>query len=70
MHTYRKGYFSYVDDGFGEVATDVKELIEILNSYLLNSCQPPPKYLLRMKNCFPFRDGKNSERVFNEIRKL
>ena len=70
MHTYRKGYFSYVDNGFGEVVNKPRELIELLKCYLRNSCKPPEKYFLRMQKCFQYRDGRNCERVFNSVREL
>lgn len=67
---YKDGYFDYKEDGFGELIFDEDELINVLKSYFENNFRMKEKYLNRVDNSFNIRDDKNSERIYNEIRKL
>lgn len=69
-HTYKKGYFDYEKDGFGEIAYNADELVVLLNEYLENKCQVKEKYLNRIENTFCFDDKDNCKRVYEEICKL
>lgn len=66
---YKKGYFEYERDGFGDVVKEedilVDKIIEIMN----NQFKLSDKYQDRIKKCFRFRDNKNCERIFDEIMK-
>ena len=66
-HLFKKGYFSYVENGFGPVATTQKEILDNLGAVLKNEGEPLEPYKTRMLNTFPFRDGKNCERVYEAI---
>lgn len=66
---YQKGYFDYENDGFGDVITDEKKIIEKLIFYIDNN-KIEDKYIKRIKNTFFFLDKENSKRVYNEIIKL
>ena len=66
-HTYKKGYFSYENDGFGEVVYDVESTISILIEYMVNECQPKDIYLKRMDKFFKYSDKNNRERVLSAI---
>ena len=66
-HTYTKGYFDYRTHGFGPVVKKEYELFNALSKLVNNKCDPEEKYLKRMKTLYKYRDGKNSERVYNEI---
>lgn len=62
------GYFSYEDDGFGEVHTDKNKLIESVINTIEKNYQIEPKYKKRISNFFELNDSKNCERVYNYIR--
>ncbi|TCJ97900.1 CDP-glycerol glycerophosphotransferase (TagB/SpsB family) [Volucribacter psittacicida] len=66
-HIYQKGYFSYENDGFGPVVFTEYELFNQLEKLLANDGKPFEPYLSRIQNTFPFRDGKNCERVYQAI---
>ena len=70
QHVYRKGYFDYERDGFGEVAYTAEELVEKIIVYLQEECQMEEIYQKRVENTFRFHDCRNCERVYKEIRKL
>ncbi|MDR0445312.1 MAG: CDP-glycerol glycerophosphotransferase family protein [Puniceicoccales bacterium] len=63
----RMGYFDYHCDGFGPVVTTEQDLLVELEKLLKRKCRPEPQYLKRMKEAFPFRDGKCCERVYRAI---
>ncbi len=67
IHSYQKGYFDYRRDGFGPVVTEEDALFRELEVILKNEGNPAPMYLERMEATFPFRDGKNCERVYQAI---
>lgn len=67
---YKKGYFDYERDGFGEVVTAQEEIIEELKKIIKNNYEMSSKYLKRVETTFEFTDNKNCERIFNEITKL
>jgi len=67
VHSYQKGYFDYRRDGFGPVCTGEDELLDGLENILQEGGRPASRYLERMQATFPFRDGKNCERVWQAI---
>lgn len=69
-HSYQKGYFDYRRDGFGPVVVQEEELLRILSDTLELDAQPTAEYLARMNAFFPFRDGRNCERVFQAVVEL
>ncbi|WP_201587141.1 CDP-glycerol glycerophosphotransferase family protein [Psychrobacter sp. HII-4] len=66
-HTVQRGYFSYEKDGFGPVVTKESDLLVELENVLKNDGKPLEPYKTRMIETFPFRDGKNCERVYEAI---
>ncbi|MDA3978223.1 CDP-glycerol glycerophosphotransferase family protein [Gallibacterium sp. AGMB14963] len=66
-HSCTKGYFSYENDGFGPVAYTEEELFKELEIILKNDGNPTEPYITRIRETFPFRDGKNCERVYQAI---
>lgn len=66
-HTYRKGYFDYEQHGFGAVAETETELLKALEQVLQNNGEPVEPYATRIRETFPFRDGKCCERVYQSI---
>ena len=69
-HTYRKGYFDYEKDGFGEVCYDLKSTVDAIIGYLREDCKLKEKYRERIDAFFAFDDRNNCERVYNEILKM
>jgi glycosyltransferase involved in cell wall biosynthesis/CDP-glycerol glycerophosphotransferase (TagB/SpsB family) len=69
-HTATKGYFDYRDDGFGAVVADQNTLLKEIETIMKNGGKPAKKYLKRMQETFPVRDGKNCERIYNAILSL
>lgn len=66
-HHYARGYFDYRRDGFGEVATEEAELLNLLEHYLANDCRLTPLYQQRIQGFFPLNDTHNCERIYEEI---
>ena len=66
-HICGKGYFSYEDDGFGEVTYDMDSLIDTLIDYMKNNCKIKEKYLKRIDQFFTYNDKNNCERVYNKL---
>ncbi len=69
-HTYTQGYFDYYRDGFGPVAETEDALLDELEKIMARGGEPEPAYLERMEQTFPWRDGNNCERIYQEILKL
>lgn len=69
-HIVQQGYFSYEDDGFGPVAIAEEELLLNLEKCLQVDCVAIEPYKTRIENTFPFRDGKNCERIYQSIQAL
>lgn len=69
-HFYSKGYFDYRKDGFGPVVNDEESLFQELESILIRDAVPSASILDRIERTFPYRDGKNCERVYESIRAL
>jgi len=67
---YEKGYFSYDQDGFGEVERDTDSLVNQIIEYMENGCKLKEKYRERIDKFFAFNDQKNCERVYEKIREL
>ena len=69
-HLYEKGYYDYVEDGFGPVCFDyessVKEIIKCIN----NDCKLEDKYVQRINKFYTFLDKNNCKRVYEEILKM
>ena len=67
---YKKGYFDYKSDGFGEVVVFEDELIRKVSYYLSTDCQLENEYRDRIENFFNFDESKCCERVYEEILKM
>ena len=64
-HT-KPGYFSYQNDGFGPVVEGIEDFKAELDK-LIELGAMPDEYRARVDRTFAFRDGRNSERVFEAI---
>lgn len=66
-HIYRQGYFSYEKDGFGPICLDKDALLNELEKIMIDNGQLFEPYAARIENMFPYRDGKNCQRVYDSI---
>lgn len=64
---YEKGYFEYRRDGFGEVITDEKKLVDTLETYLQAGCVLKPEYEAKIDRFFPLHDTDNCKRIYEHI---
>jgi CDP-glycerol glycerophosphotransferase (TagB/SpsB family) len=70
LHTYKKGYFDYEKNGFGEVKYSADELIDCIKEYIQNGCKMKDIYKKRVDDTFAYHDRNNCKRVYDEIIKL
>lgn len=68
-HVYSPGYFDYSRDGFGPVAEDVDSLTQNIDLMLSGTHPNFAKYMQRIADLYPLKDGRASERVVTEIEK-
>ena len=69
-HTYRKGYFSYRENGFGPVATEQSGVLAELDAMMARGGLALPAIQQRIEETFPFRDGGNCARTYHAIAAL
>ena len=69
-HTYKKGYFDYEQDGFGEVVYELDDLIDLIISYMQNGCRMNKTYRKRVEKFFAYDDCNNCQRVYEKILEL
>jgi CDP-glycerol glycerophosphotransferase (TagB/SpsB family) len=67
---YQEGYFSYENDGFGEIVKTEKELLQIVQQYIKNNFKLNCLYDDRITNFFYFNDVNNCSRNFEAIKNL
>ena len=66
-HTSRPGYFDYGRDGFGPIHEHQDSLLEDLDRIINARGTPEAVYRERAAKFFPFRDGRNRERILDAI---
>lgn len=69
-YDFTKGYFSYDNNGFGDVVFDSKSLIDAIIATVCNQFEVSLKYNERINKFFPLSDKKNCERIFNRIEEM
>lgn len=67
---YKKGYFKYEIDGFGDILKSEDKLVDSIIEFIKNDFNISQKYEDRIEKCFKNRDNKNCERIFEEIVKI
>lgn len=65
-----EGYFSYVEDGFGEVVTTLQPLLQLIEGYIDNDFSLKPVYEKRINVFFDMRDRNNCERTYKKIKEI
>ena len=61
------GYFDFKNDGFGPVCNNEKDLLNEMAHILQQQGKPDILYQKRMQNAFPYRDGKNCQRIYHAV---
>ena len=69
-HTYKEGYFSYENNGFGPVIYDYEKTVEEIIKFIENDCKIEKKYQERINKFYKYHDQNNCKRVYEEILKL
>lgn len=69
-HTGENGYFSWENDTFGPVCSDVESTVRAIIGYLENGCVNEEPYASRARDFFVYRDKNNAGRVYEQILKL
>jgi CDP-glycerol glycerophosphotransferase (TagB/SpsB family) len=69
-HNYKPGYFSYQQDGLGEITETVDETVAAIIRLIRTDFANPLTYQQRADAFFAFHDRHNCERVYDEIIRL
>lgn len=64
---YKKGYFSYTNDGFGPVIYDEVSLVKEIRSIINNRTSINQMYLKRVNDFYDKSDHRNSQRSYKAI---
>lgn len=64
---YKKGYFSYDKDSFGDVCFSEDELVDHIKECVSKDFEFPSKYLVNFERFFKKHDNHNCERIYNCI---
>ena len=66
---YKKGYFNFDTDAFGEVLTDPEQVVEKIEYYINNDYKMEEKYLKIISNTFKYTDKNNCKRIIEKTYK-
>lgn len=66
-HTYKKGYFDYEQDGFGEVEETLEGTVDRMIEYMKQGCCLKEQYRERIERFFAYSDRNNAKRVYDRI---
>ncbi len=69
-HSYKKGYFSYEDNGFGPVCYDLDSTVKAMITEIENDCKNDPQYIKRIEEFYPYFDENSCQRVYENIIKI
>lgn len=67
---YKKGYFDYSENGFGDVPLTFDELLESINRIVKADFEPDAIYVKRMEEFFELHDNMNCKRIYEAIEAL
>ena len=70
QQVFRKGYFDYRANGFGDVCVEEKELLEKLKKHMLSGCRNTQKYTDIINRTFKYHDAGNCRRIVEAVDKL
>ena len=69
-HAYKKGYFSYEDNGFGPVCYDLDGVVNAMIKVIENDCKNDPVYVKRIEEFYPYFDEDSCKRVYESVLKI
>jgi hypothetical protein len=64
---YGRGAMDYESMGFGEIATTVDGLVELLCGYMRRDCEIADDYRARIDAFFEYRDDRNCARILEDL---
>lgn len=64
---YRRGYFDYRKNGFGEIVTTAQQVVSLLENYANSNFLLKQKYSRRIDETFHYHDHNNCERVLRAV---
>jgi len=67
---YKKGYFDYSENGFGDVVQTLDALLHSINESIESGFIPNDRYLQNMSSFFELYDASNCERIYKAIEAL
>ncbi len=67
---YPEGYFDFTDDGFGPVARNVDEMVDVIIESYKNGFKMNEIYKQRVDDFFTYRDNENCRRNYDVIENL
>jgi len=65
---YTKGYYDFINDGFGPVYTNCNDVIEYLKNLIAGKMSMQDNYIYRVNQFYEYHDQRNSERIYKRIR--
>lgn len=66
-HGRGKGYFDYLQDGFGEVVTDEEQLLRLATEHMRQGCRMKEEFMRRAAAFFPYSDQEHCRRVYDAL---
>ena len=63
-HTYRKGYFDYRKNGFGEVMNTEERLVDTVCYYIRRNCELCEQYKTRIENAYAMAEDNTCEKIY------
>ena len=67
-HMCDKGEFDYERDGFGEVAYNLDDTIDLIIKYIKEGCMLHEPYKSRIEETFPDRNADHCEQIYQKIK--
>lgn len=63
---FEEGSFNYETMAFGEICTDIDEIVEMVCGYIDSNCKMKPVYMERCNEFFEYNDTNNCKRIYEE----
>lgn len=63
-HTYRKGYFDYMENGFGEVVNTEERLVDTICDYIRQNCELSEYYKERIECAYITSENNTCEQIY------
>lgn len=69
-YQFKKNYFTFEKDGFGDILYDAEDVINKIIFYVKNNFVVEKEYIVRMNKFFEQKDKKNCKRIFKAIERI